>query len=250
METEETGETQSRPGIPIYIDDSQPEIDDPANLSNNSYWFPANNISIKLATCLESIRDIERLLAVLVEQDNPSSDKRIVKLMATPLYSLASGVRDLFNDLQGNAKEYAQIKDKQKRQINRRLPEYLRAVPLQDGDLRTIRDKISSHVDKDVFTGNPRRIWELVDLDVQLEWLRTIIDELMFLLSLDAYAWTRDSGDPAIFRLMSVDGVQVDLNLEEYLILDVTMVKSPKYYISTKIQEIATLYKRIKSKRG
>ncbi len=74
------GADQKRPGIPIYIDDSEPEIDDPAHPSEKSYWFPANNISIKLATCLESIRDIQRLLAILVEQDDPSSDKRVVKL--------------------------------------------------------------------------------------------------------------------------------------------------------------------------
>ena len=244
------GENERRPGIPIYIDDSQPEIDDPAIPSNKRYWFPANNISIKLATCLESMRDIQRLLTILAEQDNPSADKRIVKLMATPLYSLASGVRDLFNDLQGNAKEYGQITDKQRQQINKRFPKYLKAVPLKDGGLRTIRDKISSHVDKDVFTGDPRKVWELVELDVQLEWLRTISDELAFLLSLDAYAWTRDSGDPDIFRLMSVDGVQVDLNLKEELILNVTMTHSPKYYIASKIQEIATLYGQVKLMLG
>jgi hypothetical protein len=245
------GAEQERLGIPIYIDDTEPEIDDPAHPSVKSYWFPANNISLKLATCLESIRDIQRLLAILVEQNDPSSDKRVVKLMATPLYSLASGVWDIFNDLQGNAKEYGQLKDAQRRQINRRLSKYLKAVPLRsDGALRTIRDKISSHVDKDVFMGDPRKVWGLVELDLQLEWLRTIVDELMFLLQLDAYAWTRESGYPEIFRLMSVDGVQVDLNLEEKVIVGVTMARSPKYYISKKVQEVATLYSRIKTKRG
>jgi len=244
------GEDQERPGIPIYIDDSEPEIDDPAHSSEKSYWFPANNISIKLATCLESIRDIQRLLAILAKQDDPSSDKRVVKIMATPLYSLASGVRDIFNDLQGNAKEYGQLKDGQRRQINSRLPKYLEAIPLQDGALRTIRDKISSHVDRDVFTGDPRKVWGLVELDLQLEWLRITVDELMFLLSLDAYAWTRESGHPEIFRLMSVDGVQVDLNLEKKAIVGVTMVRSPKYYIAKKVEEVATLYAKVKSKRG
>jgi len=245
------GADQERLGIPVYIDYSEPEIDDPAHPSEKSYWFPANTISIKLATCLESMRDIQRLLAVLVEQDDPSSDKRVVKLIATPLYSLASGVRDILNDLQGNAKEYGQLKDAQRRQINKRLSRYLKAVPLHnDGALRTIRDKISSHVDKGVFRGDPRKVWKLVELDLQLEWLRAVVDELMFLLQLDAYAWTRESGHPEIFRLMSVDGVQVDLNLEEKVIVGVTMARSPKYYISEKLQEVATLYSRIKAKRA
>jgi|SRR5271157_740895 len=242
---------QEKSGIPIYIDDSEPEIDDPAHPSEKSYWFPANNISIKLATCLESIRDIQSLLEILVEQDNPSADKRVIKLMATPLYSLASRVRDIFDDLQGNAKEYGQLKDIQWRQINKRLPRYLKAVPLNNnGALRTIRDKIGSHVDKDVFMGDPRKIWKLVELDLQLDWLRTVLNELIYLLALDIYAWTRESGRPEIFRLMSVDGVQVDLNVKEKVIVGVTMARSPKYYISKKIQEVATLYTRIKAKHG
>jgi hypothetical protein len=237
---------RKRPGIPIYIDDSEPEIDDPSHPSGKCYWFPANKISIKLAICLESIRDIQSLLAILVKQDDPLGDKRVIKLMATPLYSLASGVRAIFNELQGNAKEYGQLKDMQRRQINKRLSKYLKTVPLNnDGELRTIRDKISSHVDNNVFTGDPRKVWELVKLDSLFKWLRAVIDELMFLLSLDIYAWTRESEQTEIFRLMSVDGVQVDLNLEEKVIVDVTMARSPKYYISKKVQEIATLYSRI-----
>jgi hypothetical protein len=170
--------------------------------------------------------------------------------MAIPLYSLASEIKNIFNDLQGNAREYGQLKEKQRRQINKRLAKYLKEVPLQDGALRTIRDKISSHVDKGIFTGDPRKVWELVNLDLQLEWLRISTEELIFLLSLDVYAWTRESGYPEIFRVMSVDGVQVDLNLEETVILNVSMVRSPKYYIAQRVQEVAALCARIKAKCG
>jgi hypothetical protein len=242
---------KGKPGIPIYIDDSEPKVDDPAHPSEKSYWFPANDITIKLATCLESIRDIQRLLAILAEQDDPSSDKRVVKLMATPLYSFVSGVKDIFNDLQGNAKEYGQLKDVQRQQINSRRSKYLKEVPLKyDGALRTIRDKISSHVDKDIFKEDPRKVWELVKLDLQLKWMRISIDELMFFLSLDVYAWTRESGNHEISRLMLEDGLQVDVNLEEKVIVGTTMARSPKYYISKKVQEVAALYAMIKSKRG
>ena len=70
---------QNKKGIPIYLDDSAPEIDDPAHPPEKIFWFPANNIAIKLATCLESLRDTQRLLAILIEQDDPSLDKRVVK---------------------------------------------------------------------------------------------------------------------------------------------------------------------------
>lgn len=243
------GEDKGKQGIPIYIDDREPEIDDPAKRSNKEFWFPANTISIKLTACLESIRDIQRLLAILAEQENPYSDKRVVKLMATPLYSLASGVKDVYNDLQGNIKEYGQLKNDQLKQINKRRSEYLNAIPLHDSALRTIRDKISSHVDKEVFKGDPRKVWALVDLELLLKWLKAIVNELMFLLSLDVYAWTRDSGHPDIFRLMSKDGVQVDLNMKEKVINSVALVRSPKYYVSDKVQHVANLYAKIKSNR-
>lgn len=245
------GTNQERPSIPIYFDESEPEIDDPARPSQKSYWFPANGISIKLVTCLESLRDIQSLLSILVERDDPSADKRVVKLMATPLYSLALGVKNIFTDLQGNPKEYGQLGNTEKQKINSRLSRYLEEVPLHnDSALRTIRDKISSHVDKDVFIEDPRKVWNLVELDLLLEWLRATIDELMFLLALDVYAWTRDGGHPELFRVMSEVGVQVDLNLEEAVILGVTFSRSPKYYISKKAQEVATLYSRIKLKSG
>lgn len=243
-------EDRQGPGIPIYIDDSQPQIDDPSIRSDKIFWFPANRISTKLATCLEAVRDISRLLGILADQDDPASDKRIVKLLATPLYNFAVGVENVFKDLQGNAKEYGQLDDSQRGLINDYLSEYSKKVPLRDGALRTVRNKIGSHVDHDVFIGDPRKVWGLVDLDQQLSWLKTTVQQMEFLLSLDVYAWTRDSGHPDIFRLMSVDGIQVDLDVENKVILGVTMARSPKYYLFEQLQKVASLCGKIKSTNG
>jgi len=239
---------EARQGIPIYIDQNDPEIDDPANQMRESNWYPANTITSKLMTCVEAIRDIQRLLEILAEQNDPYSDKRIVKLLATPVYNLACGIRDIFNDVEGNFKAYGQVSNKQQAQIKKRFNQFIKNVPLQEGALRTVRDKISSHIDRNVFVGDSREIWGLVDLESLLEWMRACIDALMPLLELDIYAWTRDSGHPDICRLMSVDGVQVDLNLEEKVIIGVSITPSPKFYVSKKIQELATLYAIIKSK--
>lgn len=155
----------------------------------------------------------------------------------------------MLNDLQGGAQEY-NFADEQKQIFNQRLLKFKQTVPLKNGALKTIRDKISSHVDKKVFAHDPRKVWELVDIDLQLEWLRLIIVELMFLLSLDIYAWTRESGHPDVFRLMSADGVQVDFLMENKsfkAIVAATMTASPKYYISNKVLEVDFLYKRIKA---
>lgn len=239
---------KQRPGIPIHIDTGEPRVDDPAAYKNATYWFPANRISTKLTACLESARDISRLLDILARQEHPSRDRRLIKLLSTPLYNLARGVEGVLNDLQGNAKEYGQLDASERSRINERLSDYSNTVPLRDGPLRTIRDKISSHVDHDVFVGDPRKVWGFVNLEQQLAWLKAIIQQWEFLLSLGVYAWTRDSGHPNIFRLMSEDGVQVDLDLKNKAIVNVTLVRSPKYYFYEQMQHIANLVVTLSTK--
>lgn len=236
-------------GIPIFFDEAESEIDDPANPPKDQHWYPANTITIKLIRCLEAIRDMQSLLKILSSQENPASNRRVTKLLATPLFNLALAVRDMFNDIEGNAREYGQIAKNERGKIKKRFNQFLKEVPLDNtSELKAIRDKISSHIDKDVFRGDARKIWSLVDLKQLLEWMKASLDALMFLLPFDIYAWTRDSGHEDIFRLMSVDGVQVDLNLEEKVIVGVVMARSPKYYISLKIQGVADNYRIIRPK--
>lgn len=239
------------PGIPIFVDEADPEIDDPANSHHDQHWYPANTIAIKLVRCLEALRDIQVMLNTLAAEEDPASRKRLTKLLATPLFNLIVGVRDMFNDIEGNAKEYKQITVEDRRQINNRFERYLEEVPFDStSTLKIIRDKISSHIDKDVFKGDARKTWSLVDLEQLLEWLRIALEALMFLLSLDIYAWTRDSGHEDVFRLMWADGYQVDLNLKETVIVGMSLARSPKYYISSKVQEMVETYNRLRSKYG
>lgn len=235
-------------GIPIYIDDREPEIYDPLNSPNSTYWYPANTVSIKLMPCVESIRDIYKLLEVM-NKENGYADKRLHKLLATPVFSLARDVVSLFNEIEGNAKDYWQISTKQQKHIKKRFVQFSKEVPLQkDAALRKIRDKLSAHIDKDTFVGDTKEIWELVEIASLLEWVRATLDALMNILEFDIFAWTRDSGDPKIFRLMSIDGRQVDLNLEEKVIVGFSLVRSPKYYVSSLIQRVAKLYTELKIK--
>ena len=239
--------SETRIGIPIYIDDREPEIDDPLNSSNSTHWYPANTISIKLMPCLESIRDIHKLLEIL----NKDADKRLHKLLVTPVFSLARGVEDLFNEIEGNAKDYGQVSTKQQKQIKKRFSQFSKEVPLQKDDaLRKIRDRLGAHVDKEVFVGDTRKIWELVEIGALLEWIRSTLDALLSILEFDIFAWTRESGDPKIFRLMSIDGTQVDLNLAEKVIVGFSLVRSPKYYVSNMIQKVAKLCAEIKTKHA
>jgi hypothetical protein len=243
-------DSEDRKGIPIYIDDTEPEIDDPLNSPKSNYWYPANTISIKLMPCIEAMRDIHKLLEIM-NNDGSVRDKRLHKMLVTPVFNLARGVEALFNEIEGNAKNYGQITTERQKQIKKRFAQFSKEVPLQKDDaLRKIRDKLGAHIDNDVFVGDTREIWELVEIGSLLEWIRSSLDALLSILEFDIYAWTRESGDPKIFRLMSVDGNQVDLDLENKVIVGFSLVRSPKYYVSTMIRKVANLYAAIKTKHA
>jgi hypothetical protein len=102
------GEEQKR-GIPLYADWSEPKINDPALLQDNTAWRGSNEISFKLLRCLEAIRDLSKIMEGLAKLEDPVSDKRLVKQLASPLYALVSCILDMFNELEGNAKSYIVI---------------------------------------------------------------------------------------------------------------------------------------------
>jgi len=164
LENNRLKDSEDKVGIPIYIDDREPEIDDPLNSPKSNYWYPANTISIKLMPCIEAIRDIHKLLEILNSND-VETDKRLHKLLVTPVFTLARGVEDLFKEIEGNAKNYGQITTEQQKQIKKRFAQFSKEVPLQKDDaLRKIRDKLGAHIDKDAFVGDTREIWELVEI--------------------------------------------------------------------------------------
>lgn len=227
-------------GIPIYVDDVDPVIDDPSQPSRQEFWFPANSASIKLVACLECLRDIRPFLEMMTTSVSHESDKRIAKLMVPSLYSLNLGVRDLLNELQSNAKSYSQLTADDHRQINERKALFEPNAQIAKGQpLRIVRDTIGAHMDHRIFSLPLRKSWELVELDQHLGLVAFAITELQFLLTLNAYAWTRDSGHPDILRLMMFDGVQGDVNLKEVVIVNVAFVRSPKYYIAGVLDELS-----------
>ena len=240
--------SETKIGIPIYIDNREPEIDDPLDHPKSTHWYPANRPSIKLMPCIESIRDIYKLLET-INKNGKYADKRLYKLLVIPVFSLARGVESLFNEIEGNAKDYVQISIEQQKQIKQRFIQFSKEVPLQkDDELRMIRDRLGAHIDKDIFVGETRKIWELVEVGSLLEWIRASLDALLSILEFDIFAWTRESEDPKIFKLMSIDGQQVDINLDEKVIVGFSIARSPKYYVSNLIQKVTKLYAEIKRK--
>lgn len=83
-------DSEARKGIPTYMDDREPEIDDPLNSPRSNYWYPANAISIKLMPCIEAMRDIHKLLEIM-NNDASVTDKRLHKMLVSQYLILRAG---------------------------------------------------------------------------------------------------------------------------------------------------------------
>jgi hypothetical protein len=238
-------------GLPIYIDANAPEMVDPAKQQAPTVWSGANEASFKLLRCVEAIRDLTKILEGIVSLDKALSDKRWVKILTTPLYIFATSVRDLYNELSGNAKAYSNLLPVTVKELTRRAANFAQEVPLeQNGELRTVRDKMSAHIDKATVI-SPDQFWSKLDLLTHFRWLRSCLVQMLYLLKIDIYAWTRDSGHPNVWSLMNVDGRVVDLymeNNEPVSILNVTLAKSPKGAVAAELQRLAVLYSEIAAK--
>lgn len=238
-------------GIPLYGNWSEPEIKNPALLQPMTAWQGSNEISFKLLICLEALRDLEKNMESFSKLNNPNADKRLVKQLASPLYALACGVRDMFNELNGNAKNYTVLGSKQHKEIIKRQKQFTKNLPIDNkSDLRIVRDKIDSHIDKDAVI-KPENYWIKVDLRYFLKSMGVCLDQILYFLSLDVYGWTRDSGSPNIWSLMSIDGTLVNWYMQDekpFSIVDVTFVKSPKHGILSEIKTFLILYNEVAHK--
>ena len=239
---------QNRKGIPIYGDWKEPAIHDPAIEQDSTVWLGSNDISFKLLRCLEALRDLSVSMDILSRLDKPCDEKRLVKQIASPLYALSSGVLDMFNELESNAKDYITVDAKQHKEILSRKAKFLSDVPIDNkSDLRIVRDKIDSHIDKDAVI-HPRKFWSKVNLPFFLNLIGHCLDQILYLLSFDIYSWIRESGHPEIWSLMSVDGTLINLYMrdgEPMAIVSVTFVKSPKYGILNEIKKFTILHNKV-----
>ncbi|BAZ19282.1 hypothetical protein IQ244_06085 [Nostoc sp. LEGE 06077] len=244
-------EEEQRKGIPVYADRGEPKINDPALLLSNAAWRGSNEISFKLLRCLEAIRDLSKSMEVLASLNEPGSDKRLVKHLASPLYALVSGVLDMFNELESNAKNYTVIASPQHKEIISRKSQLTASVPIDNKSaLRIVRDKIDSHIDKAAVI-RPEDYWVNVDLPSFLKWMGICLEQILYLISLDVYGWTRDSGHPDVWSLMSVDGTVVDFYMQDgepVAIIGITFAKSPKYGVLNEIKSFLKLYNEVARK--
>ena len=69
-------EDQDSLGVPMYLDDRDPELDDPAVDASPRHWKPACPLTSKLARCVEALRDTRVALRRLSRQVLPLTSDR------------------------------------------------------------------------------------------------------------------------------------------------------------------------------
>jgi hypothetical protein len=238
-------------GFPIYLDDREPEIDDPAEPDAGHRWLAANPTTSKLARCLEAFRDLKPGLRALASVADPAADKRAAKQLVVPVYNLAVGLRDLFNDVQSNA--WSTLSNEEKKALTGQFRLFGEKVPTDAGLLKMVRDKIGAHLDRDAFWRGAHEVWGQFDLRDVLEWIYHCVETFRPLLVPDVYAWSRDSGDAHVVSHMRFDGWEVRLLLEgeePAMIVGLRRTRSPREGIARDVREVTAAWEQIALRLG
>jgi len=223
-------------------------VQDPATQQPDGFWQGSTPITFKLLQALEAVRDIARILTSMEAIPGSIDDRRFTKILATPLYNLACAVACIFNDVEGNAKSYSNLTGPELTAVKDRRKRFFESVSISKGSaLREVRNRISSHIDSDTVI-RPSQYWDKVDTSAFFLMLARCLVQLMFLLELDVYSWTRRSGQPSICSLMTVDGSITNLYMKDGQPVGIhsfTFAKSPKYEVAREIENLASLYNRV-----
>jgi hypothetical protein len=238
-------------GAPIYVDQSEPELEDPAQKLGPHHWQPACATSSKLTRCLEAVRDLKTVLAPLIVSAKPETEKRLVKQAVIPAYNLAIALRDLFNHMQSNC--WPKLSKGHREQFIKRFKRFGQAVPTKDGSLKVARDKISAHLDKDLCTTEYRQFWDAFGLADVLAWIKSCFRLLEALLRPDVYSWTRFSGYSNVWNVMNVDGKEVSFLMENnqpVKLLHLHLTISPKAGFVREARELRAACIKLEQRLG
>lgn len=234
-------------GVPVYLDQNDPEIDDPSVELKTCHWQPACKSTNKLVRCLEAFRDTKAAIGPMVLSPNPDCDKRQLKQSVVPIYNLALALRDLYNDLQSRG--WPKILPEERKKAGEKYRVFQEKVNTKNGPLKTARDKIGAHIDKDPGGSGARDIWREVNTYSVLCWIGACVQLFMPLLTADAFSWTRESGDPKTTRLMNIDGREVVLQSSHdhgVSLVGLSITASPKIAIEKEVLDLVAACHLIK----
>lgn len=229
-------------GIPIYNDKKCRDIVDNLDVKDNS-WYPSNKVAQLLWRCLESLRDISTLLDSFILINDETKQKRIIKSVATPLHSLASEIGDLCNNITCNPdtnRDLPKKKIKEIANINKHFGELLSVK--WDSDLSQLRNKLSAHIDKNIYPSEANNILQKNDTALIGKYIHICLHVLVDLLELKIFAWTCELENHPTWNIMTNEPFLVCLAMNddkpEYINCIHVVNNSPKETIVKTIEEI------------
>jgi hypothetical protein len=195
-----------RPGLWIFRERRERGVVDPADeVLIAADWQPANTAATKLWYCLEPLRDIHEMLGAARETSKPKNQRRRLKLLATPLLTLAQNVQALCNCLETDPDYRDVLTPHQRKQVRMLREAFEKDVPLgPDSPLKVVRDKLSAHMDKKMRPERAREILDSTGPSVLGSWLHGCLYVLEVVLAseLPVFFWRSSDAPEGCIRLM------------------------------------------------
>jgi hypothetical protein len=200
-------------GFPIYADQVRNLVDAATELQPHN-WQPANVAAQKLFRCVECLRDIEVLLKSAGRSKNPVKRRRKLKIMFTPLHSLAEAIRDLLNDLECNQDSICRLPKGVRELLPHMRSQLQRNVSIGKGGLLSAaRNKISAHIDKDLSSDEMRTLLSQAEPAQIGLWIHTCIAVIADLIKIPVFFWSCDSGREDAIRILFNEPFVITLGL-------------------------------------
>jgi hypothetical protein len=205
-------------GMPIYLDDVPRNISDITAETDSSrhVWEPSNKAAHKLYRCVEALRDIHSILEDAASSQSKDKRRREIKIMFTPLVSLAQGIVDLLNYAECDSEACRRIGSQMHGLIPQLRERFLQYVPLERKKLlSTLRNKVSAHVDESLFPAQSRDLLSKARLNEVGLWLHVSIAVMLDLIKLPMYAWMCDCDEKGFVRLMTNEPFLLTITCEK-----------------------------------
>jgi hypothetical protein len=234
--------------VPIYGDSREPELDDAAADECWHRWKPHSPLTNKLFCCVDAMRDTRTALSPLLLAPDEVGNKRRLVPALTAVFKWAKCVRDLHEGIGNQAK--GRISKAERQALSKLFRAFEKQVNTNDGPMKTARDKLAAHVDKDVFKDDPRTLWAGFSLPAILCWIRASVEMMAALIEPDVYAWTRGEDGSRFVRVMQFDSREVCLAFEEGkapTVVSMTLARSPKYGIEREVRQLVAVCRQLQS---
>ena len=235
-------------GMPIYLDKTDRQFASFDSQNSSPTWYPSNRPAHKLWRCVEALRDLKSILELIGSSSQDSTRK--IKIAATQLHTLATTVHDLCNYFSGDETIKKEFSSKEVNIISRVSHELKSNVPVRvNSDFDKLRNKLSAHVDAELYPSETRALAESLSPSSFYVWLVHSVKGLIELTNINVYHWSCESNIPDSISLMCTEPyvTTIQLQPEPRLISFNIANGSPRNEIPSICSEILTLAEWMRS---